>query len=199
MVCCCLQWFIRSSGRGWPQRGAKREQKRWGRKLAVVCYRLQWFAVVDGRGGRSGGGFFTKGLHLGWLAQWYLRVIVHTTNAHHFKAMDRTTFLNAREGGAVAALGAVDVVGLREHLGVVLWETVVATFAEGKGDAGDERPAVPKASMLSVRLKALRQIGKLYGLGEGRKGKVREREPVACATPEEIAALVGEWREREGR
>jgi len=113
--------------------------------------------------------------------------------------MNRTSFSNAREGGAVAAQREVDAVGLREHLGVVLWETVEATFAVGKGDAADERPAVPRASMLSVRLKALRQIGKLYGLGDGRKAKVREPEPVACATPEEIAALVGEWREREGR
>ena len=107
--------------------------------------------------------------------------------------MDRSSVSNARAGGE--PLGT-DVVGLREHIGVVLWETVEATFAVGKGDAADERPAVPKASMLSVRLKALRQIGKLYGLGDGRKAKVREPEPVACATPEEIAASVREWRLR---
>ena len=115
--------------------------------------------------------------------------------------MDRTSFSNARVGGAVAAQREVDVAGLREQIGVVLWETVEATFAEGKGDAKDaedERPAVPRASMLSVRLKALRQIGKLYGLGDGRKGKVREPVPVACATPEEIAALVRARQEREG-
>ena len=128
--------------------------------------------------------------------------MVDTSSWHHaslFQIMNHTSVSNGRVGGVGGAQGEGDVVGLREQIGVMLWETVEATFAEGKGDAGNERPAPPRAPMLAVRLKALRQIGKLYGLGDGRKGKVKEPEPVACATPEEIAALVQEWREREGR
>jgi hypothetical protein len=94
----------------------------------------------------------------------------------------------------VAAQGEVDVVALREHLGMMLWETVEATFAEGRGDAEDERPEPPRPPMLSVRLKALKQIAKLYDLGERKKGKGLVTEPVACATPAEIAASVREWR-----
>jgi|GEM_PF-4612494 len=72
--------------------------------------------------------------------------------------MDRTSFSNAREGGAVAA--QTEVVALREQIGLVLWETVEATFAEGKkgkgkGEAEGEGPAPPRAPMLLLRLKAL--------------------------------------------
>ena len=67
MVCGCLQWFIRRAG-GLAAKGRKKGAKKaelrgcrcGGRKLAVVCNRLQWFAVVDERGGRSGGGLFQQ-------------------------------------------------------------------------------------------------------------------------------------------
>ena len=94
----------------------------------------------------------------------------------------------------------VERTALREYRGVILWETVEATFAEGEVGQGRGKGGVegerPKPPMLLLRLKALKQIGKLYGLEERKKAKRVEPEPVACATPEEIAALVGEWRRR---
>ena len=105
--------------------------------------------------------------------------------------MEHSSVSIARFGVTPAAQTAAEFAALREHLGVLLWDTVEATFA---ADAKDERPAPPRPPMLAVRLKALKQIAKLYQLGEPQKGKGAVREPVACATPEEIAAAVGEWR-----
>ncbi len=114
--------------------------------------------------------------------------------------------------GALARQAEADVAGLREHVGLALWETVVATFpvpevtmeAEGENEGAEEataEPALPTAEppMLSVRIRALTEIGKLYGLGS-RSREARSTGDVApaCATPEEIVALVREWR-RERR
>lgn len=99
-----------------------------------------------------------------------------------------------------------DVAVLREHVSVALWETVVATFAVPEGRLGAEgedddaeRAALPlplpPASMLSVRVKALRQMASLYDVDCQGRVAAAEVVPVACATPEEIAEMV---RERRG-
>ncbi len=90
-----------------------------------------------------------------------------------------------------------DVTALREQVSVALWETVVGTFAEVQGNAGGEKEwgvgavsPMTNPPMLSVRLRALRQMSKLYGVDcQGRAAAV----PVNCATPEEIAESVREW------
>ncbi len=92
-----------------------------------------------------------------------------------------------------------DVAGLREHIGVVLWETVAATFAEGMADAKNGEagaPAEPKPAMLSIRIRALKEIAQLYDVGPKKK-RDDDCVPSVCATPEEIAESVREWRERE--
>ena len=91
-----------------------------------------------------------------------------------------------------------DFAGLRERIGVALWETVAATFLEVTPDAENEGAGatapVPKAAMLSVRIRALKQIGKLYG--GGRKKRGGDVVPPNYATPEEIVEAVREWKER---
>ncbi|WP_397379909.1 hypothetical protein [Prosthecobacter sp.] len=88
-----------------------------------------------------------------------------------------------------------DLVALRECVSVALWETVVGTF--GVPEVEDaERAEVPSAPMLSVRVKALRQMARLYGVEcKGRAAAAAAAvEPVGCATPEEIAEAVRERR-----
>lgn len=89
-----------------------------------------------------------------------------------------------------------EVTGLREQVGVALWETVAATFAgmalDGESE-GAGAPA-PRPPMMVVRMRALKQMAKLYGVGRkkrGGDGVVKD-----CARPEEIAELV---RRRAGR
>ncbi len=99
-----------------------------------------------------------------------------------------------------------DLVALREQVSVALWETVVATFADIQGNAGGKKlggdgavPLMTKPPMLSVRLRALRRMSKLYGV-DCQVRAAADAVPVNCATPEEIAESVREWmREREGR
>jgi hypothetical protein len=106
--------------------------------------------------------------------------------------------------GAAAEVRApeseADFTGLRERIGVALWETVMATYSEGNPGAENAEegvPApVPKAAMLPVRIRALKQIGKLYG--GGRKKRGGDDVPREYATPEEIVEAVREWRERRG-
>jgi len=89
-----------------------------------------------------------------------------------------------------------DFAGLRERIGVALWETVAATYPAGNPGAvnAEVGAPVPKAAMLSVRIRALKQIGKLYGGGRKKKGGDGvQRE---YATPEEIVEAVRVWRER---
>ena len=93
----------------------------------------------------------------------------------------------------------VDVTALREQISVALWETVAATFAEGTLDAEGKEAGAAAPPMLSVRIRALKEIAKLYGVGrENRARASRARESVTpvCATPEEIVELVREWRGR---
>lgn len=100
-----------------------------------------------------------------------------------------------------------DVVALREQVCAALWETVVETFAavpEGKagaGDANEMEGGAVSPPMMTVRMRALKQMGRLYGVG-GKKQRSAKRDavPVRCATPEEIAESVRErMRGREGR
>lgn len=69
--------------------------------------------------------------------------------------------------GAAGAMRApkteADFAGLREHIGVALWETVVASFAVPVESEARRPP------MMAVRIKALKQIAKLYGVGRKRK------------------------------
>ncbi len=99
---------------------------------------------------------------------------------------------------AVAPRSKGDFAALREHVSVALWETVVETFAVPEVTAEDgDGVAQSKAfsRMVSVRIKALKRMGKLYGLGRKRRGgRSAEFVSSACATPEEIAELVREWR-----
>jgi len=92
-----------------------------------------------------------------------------------------------------------DVAALRERVGLALWETVAASFGEGPGkcEGGDGAvPEPPSMALVSVRLKAMRQMGKLYGVSAKRRGKrggrAAEVGPQGCATPEEIAEAVRE-------
>lgn len=99
-----------------------------------------------------------------------------------------------------------DVTALREQVSVALWETVVGTYAEVQGNAEGEKEwgvgavsPMTNPPLLHVRLRALRQMSKLYGVDcQGREDAAAV--PVNCATPEEIAESVREWmREREVR
>ena len=100
-----------------------------------------------------------------------------------------------------------DVAALRERVGLALWETVVASFGEGTGKSEGGDGAVgqpPSMALASVRLRALRQMGRLYGVSIRKRGKrggrVAEVGAVGCATPEEIAGLVRErLRSRGGQ
>lgn len=87
-----------------------------------------------------------------------------------------------------------DVVALREQVCVALWETVMETFAErkpGDGDANEMVGGSVSQSMMRVRMRALKQMGRLYGVGGGRRARAKKDvEPVACATREEIAEAV---------
>lgn len=96
-----------------------------------------------------------------------------------------------------------DVAELRERIGLMLWETVAATFGEGPGkrESGDGALTEPPSmALVSVRLKALRQMGRLYGVSTRKRGKrggrAAEVESQVCATPEEIAEAVRDRRQK---
>ncbi len=104
----------------------------------------------------------------------------------------------SRRRGA-RAVGApqskADLTALREQVGVELWETVAATFFAGKLGAEDGQAAPPRPAVMAVRIKALKQIGKLYGVGRKKRGGDGVRPD--CATPEEIVEMVRERRRGE--
>lgn len=83
---------------------------------------------------------------------------------------------------------------LREHISAALWQTVEATFphvmADEEGNEDAEPPAPATPPMLSVRLKALDQIAKLYDLSV--EQRAAGFAPLPYATPEEIALSVRE-------
>jgi hypothetical protein len=104
-----------------------------------------------------------------------------------------------KEGAALRApQSEADFAGLRELVGVALWQTVAETFAPEvmvDADAENEKAgphAPPRLPLVSTRIKALKQIAKLYDL----RWKSRTRDsglvPVPCATREEIAEVVRE-------
>ena len=103
---------------------------------------------------------------------------------------------------AGAPRSEADFTGLRERVCLELWETVVATFAvpematEAEGDEAGAPMAKP--AMLSVRMRALKQMGKLYGLDGKRRKSDPEAVPECCATPEEVVEMVREWRRSRG-
>ena len=84
---------------------------------------------------------------------------------------------------ARAPQAEADFARLREHLSAVLWQTVEATYPDAAQAVASAAPSPP---MLSVRLKAVDQIARLYDL-------TLEQTTAAAfptlpyATPEEIA------------
>ncbi len=103
-----------------------------------------------------------------------------------------------------------DFTALREQISLMLWRTVEATYEEGTRAAGGGEAAaaalaagtvdavIPKPPMMSVRLRALKQLCELYGVRtEGRAG-AEEVKRAPYATPEEIVGWVRDWRVREG-
>ena len=82
----------------------------------------------------------------------------------------RELWLQSRAArAALAPQSALDFTSIREHISAALWQTVEATFPDvmSMADAEDEDADPPGASsppMLSVRLKALDQIAKLYDI-----------------------------------
>jgi hypothetical protein len=85
-----------------------------------------------------------------------------------------------------------DLVALRERVSVALWETVVGTFAGSESTVvgENEQAVVVAAPMLSVRLRALRQMASLYDVDCKGRAAAAVVVPVGCATPEEIAEAV---------
>ncbi len=98
-----------------------------------------------------------------------------------------------------------DYTALRERVCLELWETVVATFSvpemamEAEGEGDEAGVPVAKSPMLAVRMRALKQMGKLYGLDGKRPDTEAEEAPGGCAKPEEIVEMVREWRRSRGR
>ena len=93
---------------------------------------------------------------------------------------------------AKAPQSEAEMAALREHLSAVLWQTVEATFpavpllGAEEDDEEEEEPGLPTPPMLSVRLKALDQIAKLYDVGVVQSAAAGSG-PLPYATPEEIA------------
>ncbi|MDI1313816.1 hypothetical protein [Prosthecobacter sp.] len=82
-----------------------------------------------------------------------------------------------------------DFATIREHISAALWQTVEATFPDVMANADDDEDADPPAAatppMLSVRLKALDQIAKLYDLSLEQRSS--DSGPLPYATPDDIA------------
>lgn len=81
-----------------------------------------------------------------------------------------------------------DFSGLREHLCAVLWQTVEETFPSLLHEPDDDESAADSrasAPMLSVRLKALDQIAKLYDVGLVQH--TAGFSPLPYSTPDDIA------------
>jgi len=77
-----------------------------------------------------------------------------------------------RKGAARAVRAAqseADFTGLREHIGVLLWQTVTASFHEVILGAENGQGGPPAPPLLSVRMRALNQLAKLYDVGPKRR------------------------------
>lgn len=102
----------------------------------------------------------------------------------------RELWLQSRTArAALAPQSESDYTALREHISCALWQTVEATFPDVMADAdADEDADPPSASsppMLSVRLKALDQIAKLYDITLEQRPAAFA--PLPYATPDDIA------------
>jgi len=89
---------------------------------------------------------------------------------------------------------AMDRPGMRENIGVMLWQTVEETFFENT-EAEEGKVSRRRRPLMAVRMKALKQMAKLYGAGRKKRGG-KGASPT-CATPGEIAEAVRERRRRE--
>ncbi|WP_397383456.1 hypothetical protein [Prosthecobacter sp.] len=102
----------------------------------------------------------------------------------------RELWLQSRAArAALAPQSELDFTALREHISAALWQTVEATFPDVMSMAdADEDADPPNASsppMLSVRLKALDQIAKLYDITLEQRPAAFA--PLPYATPDDIA------------
>lgn len=103
----------------------------------------------------------------------------------------RELWLQSRAArAALAPQSELDFTSIREHIGAALWQTVEATFPDvmSMADADDEDADPPGPSsppMLSVRLKALDQIAKLYDITLEQRPAAFA--PLPYATPDDIA------------
>jgi hypothetical protein len=102
----------------------------------------------------------------------------------------RELWLQSRAArAALAPQSESDFATIREHISAALWQTVEATFPDLLRDAEEDEDADPPAAatppMLSVRLKALDQIAKLYDLSL--EQRVAAFAPLPYATPDDIA------------
>lgn len=102
----------------------------------------------------------------------------------------RELWLQSRAArAALAPQSELDFTSIREHIGAALWQTVEATFpdvmsmADADEDADPPGPSSPP--MLSVRLKALDQIAKLYDITLEQRPAAFA--PLPYATPDDIA------------
>lgn len=102
----------------------------------------------------------------------------------------RELWLQSRAArAALAPQSELDFTSMREHIGAALWQTVEATFpdvmsmADADEDADPPGPSSPP--MLSVRLKALDQIAKLYDITLEQRPAAFA--PLPYATPDDIA------------
>ncbi|WP_395734849.1 hypothetical protein [Prosthecobacter sp.] len=87
-----------------------------------------------------------------------------------------------------------DFIALREHIAASLWQTVESTFPDvmsmADADEDADPPGAPTPPMLSVRLKALDQIAKLYDITL--ETPASDHGPLPYTTPEDIAVSVRE-------
>lgn len=102
----------------------------------------------------------------------------------------RELWLQSRAArAALAPQSELDFTSIREHISAALWQTVEATFpdvmsmADADEDADPPGPSSPP--MLSVRLKALDQIAKLYDITLEQRPAAFA--PLPYATPDDIA------------
>ncbi|MCX6849201.1 MAG: hypothetical protein NTY98_09800 [Verrucomicrobia bacterium] len=90
---------------------------------------------------------------------------------------------------ALAPQSELDFTSIREHISAALWQTVEATFPDvmsmAEADEDADPPGASSPPMLSVRLKALDQIAKLYDITLEQRPAAFA--PLPYATPDDIA------------
>lgn len=175
-----------SSSKGDAGGGRKRR-----RHARAVGFR-RWLAREQGRGRELKVRELVHELHvrrgqsLAETAQ-VLGLSVQVVRKHRPKTKRRTASL------AELPKREVDLAGMRERIGVMLWQTVEETFFENT-DAAKGRAARRRPPMMAIRMKALKQMAKLYGFGRKKRGGGGVSP--TCATPEKIVEAVRERRSR---